>query len=123
LGNYEVIISTLTRIELLRIEEINFDRAGRIYALIDPFTTVIRTQETDALAEAYLRAQIFPKTSFNDALRAAIATVEKVNYLVSWDFRDLVNIRTRAKLVGVNIENGYGTIDLICPPELVWERR
>ncbi len=77
------------------------------------------TKEADSLAEAYVRAGALPESSFEDAQHVAIATVNNLDAVVSWNFKHLVNLR-RIKLVNlVNEEMGYKHIEIVSPQEVV----
>jgi hypothetical protein len=41
-----------------------------------------------------------------------------MDYVVSWNFEHLVNVRTRQALNAVNTKCGYRTLDIVAPPEL-----
>ena len=59
-----------------------------------------------------------PKAKEEDAYHIAVATLNEIDIIVSWNFDHLVNIKTRRRVSGVNILYGYKTIEIISPPEL-----
>ena len=82
------------------------------------FKKIPTTEESEQLAQHYIKKNIIPNQYLPDALHIAIATVHKIPVLVSWNFKHIVRHKTR---VGVNSENkrrGYTQID-ICSPEEV----
>lgn len=70
------------------------------------------TPEADALAEAYLAHGIVGPGSRSDALHVALATVAHVDVLVSWNFRHIVNLDRIRLFNAVNLEQGYGLIEI-----------
>ena len=74
--------------------------------------------EAEVLANAYLEAGILPQKYFNDALHIAVATVNGIKFIVSWNFQHFVNVKTRQMVNLVNLREGYGVIEIIAPPEL-----
>ena len=48
------------------------------------------------LAEAYMTARLVPPPKRNDARHIALATVADLDAIVSWNFRDMVNIRKKS---------------------------
>ena len=42
-----------------------------------------------------------------------------VDAVVSWNFRDIVNIRTRRAVHSVNLRLGYPLIEIVSPEEVV----
>ena len=70
------------------------------------------------LAQAYVEANIFTPKKINDALHVAVATVHHMDYLVSWNFRDLVRVKTRRLVNLVNAQRNYPTVEIVAPAEL-----
>jgi hypothetical protein len=73
----------------------------------------IRFLPTEPLAEIrqmatpYLEAGVIPRRKIDDALHVAIATVHRVDILLSWNFRHLANVNKERKIMVANIEAGY----------------
>jgi len=76
------------------------------------------TREVDELAQLYLMECALPKKSLEDATHAAVATVNNINCLVSWNLKHLANINRKRKINSVNIKYGYGTLDIYTPMEV-----
>lgn len=79
------------------------------------------SEETLALAEAYVASHVVPVSSRDDARHVAIAAVAGVEALVSWNFKHLVNLRRRRLVHSVNIRLGYPLIELVSPEEVLYE--
>ena len=41
-----------------------------------------------------------------------------MDFLVSWNFRHMVKVKTKQMVNLINLQNGYKTIEIIAPPEL-----
>ena len=77
------------------------------------------TKGADLLAEAYIRSKVLPASSLEDAQHVAIATTHNLDAVVSWNYKDLVNLR-RVKLLNlVNEEMGYKHIEIVSPREVI----
>ena len=63
--------------------------------------------EAEALADQYINKEIFPEKYRDDALHLAIATVNDVDILISWNFEHLVKRKTRLEANLANSLNGY----------------
>jgi len=61
---------------------------------------------------------VIPEESFNDALHVAIATINKIDILASWNFSHLVNTNTRHKVNGINLLHNHSEIEIASPLEL-----
>jgi len=77
--------------------------------------------EVAALAEAYIAAGVLGGASELDARHVAAATVARADVLLSWNFKHLVNYDRIRKFNGVNVLNGYATIDIRSPLEMEYE--
>ncbi|MBM4330971.1 MAG: type II toxin-antitoxin system VapC family toxin [Deltaproteobacteria bacterium] len=77
------------------------------------------TPEADALAEAYLAHGIVGPGSRSDAFHVALATVAHVDVLVSWNFKHVVNLDKIRLFNAVNLEQGYGLIEIRTPREVL----
>lgn len=71
------------------------------------------------MAESYLRRGIIGKGSQNDVLHVAIATVGRADVVVSWNFKHIVNLGRIRLFNSVNIEHGYGIIEIRTPKEVL----
>ncbi len=71
------------------------------------------------LADAYLRRGVVGRGSHADALHVALATVGRADVLVSWNFRHIVNLGRIRLFNAVNLEEGYGTIEIRTPMEVL----
>jgi predicted nucleic acid-binding protein len=72
-------------------------------------------------AEAYVAAKLVPPPKRNDARHIALATVGDLDAVVSWNFRDMVNLRKKSIVHSVNAKFGYRLIDIISPLEVPHE--
>ncbi len=74
--------------------------------------------EAGAIADLYIREGVLPAVQRLDALHVATAALLRADYLVSWNFRHLVNVRRKARLHAVHTLYGLPHIDIISPPEI-----
>lgn len=82
------------------------------------FELVAEDLESRNLFEEYEAARIVPARYRNDLRHVAVATVARVDALVSWNFRHLVNLRTRRAVHAVNVRLGYPLIEIVSPEEV-----
>ena len=77
------------------------------------------TPDSRDLARAYLETKALPSKSENDALHVAIASVAKVDFIVSWNFKHLVNINRIRLFNSLNLSRGFALIDIRTPREVI----
>ena len=56
----------------------------------------------------------------DDALHVAICSTHRIPYLVSWNFKHLVNVRREAGFNAVNLLQGYPQVSIANPKELIY---
>ena len=115
LNIHEVFISTLVLEELDAAQD---DLRTKMREKVKDFTVLEVTQAADELAERYMDEGIFPERYRDDAVHVAVATTNHIEFLVSWNFKHLVKVRTRQAVNLANALAGYPTIEIIAPPEL-----
>ena len=71
--------------------------------------------EARDLAEEYLSAGVLPAKMRADAQHIAIATVARVDVLVSWNFKHVVNLQRIHGYNSVNLRKGYPMIEIRTP--------
>ena len=116
IGGFKVYLSELTINELLGHPDKEFQK--KALALVNPFERLTQDKEADLLMQKYLDFGLFKPRDYVDALHLAIASVNRVDYLVTWNFKHLVNVKTRSLASLVNTSQGYSFIEIIAPPEL-----
>jgi len=89
-------------------------------ASIDGIPLLPITPEVEALAEALIQGHAVPASHPNDALHIALAAGHSVQYLVSWNFRHIVNASLRPAIERVCRGAGYDP-PVICTPEELLE--
>lgn len=77
------------------------------------------TQEIDTLAKEYIKEKVVGETSIDDCRHIACATINKVDYLISWNFKHIVNVFRIRGYNSINIKNGYLQLDIRSPKEII----
>jgi len=77
------------------------------------------TPESLRLRDSYLRARVVGPACANDALHIALATVNRADLLVSWNFKHIVHWDKIRKFNEVNRAEGYPPIDIRSPQEVI----
>jgi predicted nucleic acid-binding protein len=64
------------------------------------------------LAQVYITEKILGPSSYNDAYHIALSTVNRLDVLVSWNFKHIVNFDKIKLFNSVNLKMGYPIIDI-----------
>lgn len=77
------------------------------------------TSEAQYLAEKFIYKKAIPEAFPEDALHIALAAVNGIDFLVTWNFAHINNVVTKKKIASVCEENGYECTILCSPEELL----
>jgi hypothetical protein len=114
---WEGFISTLV------LEEV--DRAPE--AVRGKITGELRTSELTVLEESaeslllvrlYMTSGAMPANSEYDARHIALATVNGIHTVVSWNFRHMVNVDRRRQINAINLRENFALLDIVSPWEI-----
>ncbi len=88
--------------------------------LSDDYTEFVEiTQQIEDLAREYIAEKVVGQTSLDDCRHIAAATINKADYLVSWNFKHIVNIFRIRGYNAINLKNGYIQIDIRSPKDII----
>ncbi len=116
MSEYRAVISPLVQRELERVPEPH--RTGYL-KLIKPLEQVELGDEATILAEGYISRGIFHRKYIGDALHVAVASIHKIDYLVTWNFGHLANVRRQARIRLFNTAAGFFVPVIVTPEFLV----
>ena len=119
-GEYVPVISDLT---LQEVETAPANVRRHLEAL--PVARQIQVHlggDAKELADAYVAHGVVGPGSLADALHVALATVSAVDVLVSWNFKHIVNLGRIRLFNAVNLEQGYGLLEIRTPKEVLYEQ-
>ena len=116
LSEYQVFSSVLVRREVERMEDPH--RTGYLN-LIRSLAELELTEEVAILADGYIDRGIFHRKYIADAIHVALAAVHKIDYIVTWNFGHLANVRKQARLRLFNTSAGFFSPVIVTPEFLV----
>ena len=116
-GEITFVISDLLEAELLdapqHVRELLLQFPSDLYKRVE------LTDEAIKLADTYIAEKVVGKTILEDCRHIAVATVSKVDVLVSWNFKHIVNLERIKGYNLVNVRLGYQAIEIRSPKELI----
>jgi hypothetical protein len=80
-------------------------------------------KEQDELAQKYIAEGALTIKQKTDAEHIAMATILKVDSLVSWNFKHMVNFFRLKQYNSINLKYGYSIIDIRTPKEVTYEEK
>ncbi len=79
--------------------------------------------DVEALAQTYIKEKALGKSSENDAYHIALASVNRLDCLISWNFKHIVNFDKIKLFNSINIRLGYPLIDIRSPLEFLKNKK
>lgn len=83
------------------------------------FISINFTEEAEQLADIYLTEKIVGFKSLTDCQHIATATINNIEVLASWNFKHIVNLNKIRLYNSVNLREGYRSIEIRTPRELL----
>ena len=116
-ANFDLFMSDIVFSELDNTKE---PKRNALMQLLEkyPLTNLKNTQEAINLARVYVSEGIIPEKFINDALHIAIATVNEIDSVVSWNLEHIVKLKTIIEVNRINKKKGYKQIFIITPEEI-----
>ncbi|MBN8702312.1 MAG: PIN domain protein [Bacteroidetes bacterium] len=119
LENKEVVfvVSDLLELELanapIHVRELLYNYST------ENFERVTVTDEAIKLGDLYIAEKVVGKTSLEDCRHIALATINKVDVLASWNFKHIVNLERIKGYNSINLREGYSMIEIRSPKDLI----
>ena len=112
-GEFSVLLSTVTQDELenapTHVQEL-------IRNMHNEFTEFLPiSNDVVDLANEYMNERVVGQTSYADCLHIALATIHRADFLISWNFKHIVNVRRIMGYNSINIRNGYKQLEIRSP--------
>ncbi len=85
----------------------------------DKFERVELSEDAIKLADTYIFEKVVGITSLEDCRHIALATINKVDVIASWNFKHIVNLDRIRGYNSVNMRLGFPTIEIRSPRDLV----
>jgi len=114
-GEFVLIISDAVQEELKTAPQHVKDLAIRMKSYNSQFIEI--TDEAYDLAKEYITENVVGKTSFTDCVHIALAIIYNADYLISWNFKDIVNVQRIRGYNTINLKNGYPLLEIRSPRE------
>lgn len=71
-----------------------------------------------SLARKYIEQKVVGENSFEDCVHIATATINKVDVLVSWNFKHIVNVDRIRGYNLINTRSNYAPLEIRSPKEI-----
>ena len=115
--SFDPFISEITVAEIERTPDTALRSKMKEVAL--QFTSLPLTDDVKGLADEYVRYGAVPESYLEDAYHIAVAVINEMDCILSWNFRHIVRLKTRDIVKMVNTVNAFRHIEIMPPAELL----
>ena len=116
-GKFVLVLSNLTVQELAAAPE---PVRNHLSAVPEQHIEALQLDaEATELAEAYITEGVIAESMRADAQHIAMATVARVDAVVSWNFKHIVNLYRIHGYNSVNLRRGYPILEIRAPREIL----
>lgn len=119
-GNFDIYLSLLTIEEVSSCSETKRNKISEYLQQIE-YKVLDVTDEAQNIADMIVDMKILTKKSIDDCTHIGVAISNGLDYLISWNFKHMVNIKTVNGVRAISMLNGYKTIDLVAPTYFLGE--
>jgi len=114
---FEAHISEITIAEVKRVPDLELQ--SKMRRTMSQFSILSLTNDVEWVAKEYIRYGAIPEGYPEDAYHIAIAVINEMDYLLSWNFKHIVRRKTRDIVRMVNTLNRLRHIEIMTPAELL----
>lgn len=115
-GRFRFVSSVLVDQEIARAPE---QVRTLLRSTFAPEDMLPMTAEALELAGHYMAHKVVPVAYTDDARHVAVCSVARLDYLVSWNFKHLANVRRESGFNSVNLLQGYPPVRIVAPTFLI----
>jgi predicted nucleic acid-binding protein len=89
--------------------------------MVDTFSleVIYETETCVTLVEEYVKRKIIPRKYRDDARHIAVAVVNDIDVIITWNCRHMAQVEKKRMINAVNMMLGYRQIDIVTPLEVV----
>lgn len=117
INRFDVYVSQLTIAEINNTQDLSLK--AKMTAIVKEIKVLEIKNPVEDLTQTYIDYKAVPETYKEDAYHIAIAVVGNMDYLLSWNFKHLVRLKTRDIVRMVNTLKGLKNLEIITPAELL----
>jgi len=117
---YDIHVSELVYFE---VQQGDRTAAQQRFASIGGYPVLQITDEARELAEVYVQKIPVSRGAAADALHLAIATLNEMEYLLTWNCRHIASGLVKRRLAEINSGGGFLSPTICTPEELLYENQ
>ena len=118
---FSIFVSDIILSEILNAYESRRSKLQELLNIYD-YEMLNLDDNTRELANVYINEGLISKNEINDAQHIAIATVNRCDFIVSWNFKHMVRAKVIIGVHHINHREGYGLIEIVSPEQFLGKK-
>ena len=115
---YDVYISEIALTELSRAD---YPHKTEVLRLVDELPILETPDEISDIAQVYVERNLMPRSDLGDAFHLALASYHRIDFLLTWNCRNLANANKTSRVWLINALLRLFTPQIITPEQLFEE--
>ena len=115
---YDVYISEIVVMELNRGD---YPHKTEILQLVDELPILETPDEISDIVQVYIEQSLMPRRDLGDAFHLALASYHKIDFLLTWNCKNLANANKFSHIRLINTQLGIFIPQIITPEQLFQE--
>jgi len=115
--NYDVYVSSITIAEVNNTPDEELKQ--KMKKKLEPFSVLTISEEVEDLTKKILEMNAIQESYSEDAYHVAVAIINNVDFLLSWNFRHIVRKKTKDIIKMIITINNLRQVEIITPAELL----
>ena len=112
-AEFDVFISVLVRKEVAAGDPV---AAAQQLAIVKDIVVLGTSFEAEHIADALIMEKALPENSKEDALHIGIAASHGMDYVLTWNFKHIINARKKSHVIQI-VQNLGFSCPVLCSPE------
>ena len=118
---FSIFVSDIILSEILNAYESRRSKLQELLNIYD-YEMLNLDDNTRELANVYINEGLISKNEINDAQHIAIATVNRCDFIVSWNCKHMVRAKVIIGVHHINHREGYGLIEIVSPEQFLGKK-
>lgn len=113
-------IAVISNITYLELEKAPDYVKNKLHEIPEQFIEKISLSiEAEELSKKYISENVITPNFIEDARHIAIAVIQKVDVLASWNFKHIVNLKKIHGYNAINLKEGHQMLEIRSPLEVI----
>jgi len=113
-------IAVISDLTLLELKNAPVRVRNKLEEIPDNYKiNILFTSEAEQLARRYIAEKVITINNLTDARHIALATINNIDILASWNFKHIINMTRIHGYNAINLKEGYHLLEIRAPRDIL----